>query len=54
VKLVVLTAAGRAARDRALDVMLRPPKALETLTAAETRSLAAIMRRVADQYPPLR
>jgi DNA-binding MarR family transcriptional regulator len=53
VKLVVLTSDGRAARDRALDVMLRPPKALDTLTAAETRQLTAIMRKVADQYPPL-
>jgi DNA-binding MarR family transcriptional regulator len=51
VKLVHLTATGRRARDRALEVIQRPPKGLESLTAAETRTLAALMRKVVEASP---
>lgn len=53
VKLVELTAAGRAARTRALEVMLTPPTALDHLNAAEVRTLARLLQRVAASYPPL-
>jgi DNA-binding MarR family transcriptional regulator len=53
VKLVVLTPAGQRAREEALEEMLRPPKGLDVLSASETRTLAAIMAKISEGYPPL-
>jgi len=47
VKRVQITEAGVAAKDRAMDVLSTPPKAMDRLSAAETRTLAAILRRLA-------
>jgi DNA-binding MarR family transcriptional regulator len=48
VKRVQLTPAGEAAKVRAMDVLAHPPKVMERLTPAETRTLAAILRKLAD------
>lgn len=47
IKLVVLTAAGEAAKERALEVLATPPKAMAALTDTETRQLARIMQKLA-------
>lgn len=49
VKRVQVTDAGIVARDRAMDVLSTPPKAMERLTAAEVRTLAALLRKLADE-----
>jgi DNA-binding MarR family transcriptional regulator len=46
VKLVAVTAAGIAAKERAMDVLSEPPKAMERLTAAEVRTLATLVRKL--------
>lgn len=46
VKLVHLTAAGRAARDKARDVMTTPLPSFDRLTDAEARSLARILGKL--------
>lgn len=51
VKLVRLTDQGRRARDEAMRVMARPPKGLDVLSAAETRTLERLLRKVAERYP---
>ena len=48
VKLVALTPKGEAAKERALEVLATPPKAMETLTAAETRQLATLLKKLAE------
>lgn len=53
VKLVELTDAGRKAKARALEVVLAPPRSLEGLSAAELRTLAQLLERVASAYPPV-
>jgi len=53
VKLVELTAQGRKAKERALEVLLAPPPSLEALTATELRTLAQLLERVASDYPPV-
>lgn len=53
VKLVQLTEEGRKARARAVEVMSDPPKGLTVLSAAQTRTLARLMAKVAEDYPPL-
>ena len=49
VKRVQVTDEGIAARERAMDVLSTPPKAMERLTAAEVRSLAGLLRKLADE-----
>ena len=51
VKLVQLTVTGRRARDQALQVMTTPPDGFAALSADETRTLAALLRRVAASCP---
>lgn len=51
VKRVHLTAAGRVAQQRALQAMLTPPPGFGALSAAETRTLAGLMRRIAADCP---
>jgi DNA-binding MarR family transcriptional regulator len=51
VKQVQLTAAGQAAQQRALEAMLTPPRGFAALNAAETRTLAQLMRRIAADCP---
>lgn len=51
VKRVQVTPSGVAAKARAMDVLSTPPKAMERLTAAETRTLAALLRKLADEPP---
>ena len=46
VKLVQVTEAGLAAKERAMEVLATPPKAMDRLTAAETRTLAKLMRKL--------
>ena len=53
VKLIALTATGRAARSRALDVMLSPPESFKRLTADETRTLASLLAKMVVDYRPL-
>jgi DNA-binding MarR family transcriptional regulator len=53
VKLVQLTNKGLTARARAVEVMSQPPKGFEHLTAADTRGLARLLTKVADDYPRL-
>ncbi len=53
VKLVVLTEAGQAARVRAMELLGEPPKGLSSLSATEVRTLARLLRKVADAYPPI-
>jgi DNA-binding MarR family transcriptional regulator len=48
VKLVHITDAGRRARATATDQIQSPPKAFASLSAAETRTLAALIRKIAD------
>jgi DNA-binding MarR family transcriptional regulator len=53
VKLVRLTEAGAAAKERAFEVMSVPPKALEALNATEARTLARLMVKVVEADPDL-
>lgn len=53
VKLVELTAQGRAAKRRAMEVLLSPPSGLDRLTAGELRTLVKLLEKVAAAYPPL-
>jgi len=53
VKLVQLTDTGLAARARAVEVMGQPPKGFEALSATDTRNLAKLLAKVADDYPEL-
>lgn len=48
VKLVHATAAGQAALERAHATMAEPPPAMKRLSAAETKTLARLMRVVAE------
>ena len=48
VKRVQITAAGVVAKARAMDVLATPPKAIEKLSAAEVKTLAAILRKLVD------
>jgi len=49
VKLVRLTPAGLAARERALAVLSTPPAGMTKLTVAETRSLAQLLAKMAGE-----
>jgi DNA-binding MarR family transcriptional regulator len=51
VKRVHLTDEGEAAQQEALRTLLTPPPGFDALTAAETRALAELMRRVAADCP---
>lgn len=46
VRLVQLTEAGKAARQRAKDVLATPPKYMDRLTADETKTLARILQKL--------
>jgi DNA-binding MarR family transcriptional regulator len=48
VKRVQITAAGVAAKARAMDVLAEPPKAMGKLSTAELKSLATILRKLSD------
>jgi DNA-binding MarR family transcriptional regulator len=49
VKRVQITPSGVAAKARAMDVLATPPKSIDRLSATEIRTLAAILRKLADQ-----
>jgi DNA-binding MarR family transcriptional regulator len=46
VKLIALTAAGAAAREKAMDVMSEPPSGFGRLSAIETRELSRLLAKV--------
>jgi DNA-binding MarR family transcriptional regulator len=53
VKMLVLTDAGVAGRQRASELMYQPPESFNALTAAEQRDLRDLLRKVADADPAL-
>lgn len=48
VKRVQITDDGEGAKTRAMDVLATPPKVMDRLSEAETRTLARILRKLAD------
>ncbi|HYU56893.1 MAG TPA: MarR family transcriptional regulator [Actinomycetota bacterium] len=53
IKMLVLTADGIAARERASRVLHEPPPSFGALTVAEQRQLRGLLRKVADADAPL-
>jgi DNA-binding MarR family transcriptional regulator len=53
VKTIVLTAAGRATRERALELLSEPPSAFASLSAAEQRQLRDLLRKLVAADPEL-
>jgi DNA-binding MarR family transcriptional regulator len=53
VKTIVLTAEGRARRERALELLAEPPSAFEALTATEQRDLRDLLAKLAAADPEL-
>jgi DNA-binding MarR family transcriptional regulator len=52
VKLVHVTKAGQSAQRRAEAVLHEPPKVLDRLTLAETKTLATLMAKLTDEPVP--
>ena len=53
VKMLVLTARGRAARERGLELLYQPPRCFGALTPAEQRQRRDLLARVAAADPGL-
>jgi DNA-binding MarR family transcriptional regulator len=53
VKTIVLTAEGRARRERALELLSEPPSAFASLTAAEQRQLRNLLAKLVAADPEL-
>jgi len=53
VKTIVLTAEGRARRERALELLSEPPSAFVALSAAEQRQLRDLLRKLTAADPKL-
>jgi DNA-binding MarR family transcriptional regulator len=53
VKTIVLTAEGRATRERALELLSEPPSAFTALNAAEQRQLRDLLRKLVAADPEL-
>lgn len=53
VKTIVLTPAGRATRERALQLLSEPPSAFASLSATEQRQLRDLLRKLVAADPEL-
>jgi len=53
VRTIVLTAEGRARRERALELLSQPPSAFGALTGVEQRQLRDLLRKVVAADPEL-
>jgi DNA-binding MarR family transcriptional regulator len=53
VKTIVLTAEGRATRERALELLSEPPSAFTALSATEQRQLRDLLRKLVAADPEL-
>jgi DNA-binding MarR family transcriptional regulator len=53
VKTIVLTADGRAKRERALEMLAEPPSAFASLSAAEQRQLRDLLQKLTAADPEL-
>jgi DNA-binding MarR family transcriptional regulator len=53
VKTIVLTAEGRATRERALELLSEPPSAFGALSATEQRQLRDLLRKLVAADPEL-